>query len=96
MKEELFQDLLTSIKQMAKMKSVGQVTDASWYEAMNKVMNINLKPRDYTYPGNILITYQKDLSKHVYLDELEGQEELRKEYFAKRWNLKNSALKRIA
>lgn len=62
------------------MIKIGQVTDKLWYEAMNKVMDINLKPKDYTYPGNILITYQKDLSNRIYLDEYPEQKELRKQY----------------
>ncbi|HUS49515.1 MAG TPA: hypothetical protein VMZ91_05085 [Candidatus Paceibacterota bacterium] len=32
----------------------------------------------------------------VYLDEYPEQKEERKEFFAKRWNLQNEALKRIA
>jgi len=32
----------------------------------------------------------------IYLDEYPEQKELRKEYFAKQWNLKNESLKKMA
>jgi len=32
----------------------------------------------------------------IYLDEYEGQKEARKDYFAKKWNLNNSFLKKLS
>lgn len=65
------------------MTDVGKVTDIRWYEAMQEEHNINLIPEGYTYPGNISITYQKDLSSRIYLDEYPEQKELRDEWLEK-------------
>ena len=41
-----------------------------------------------------LMIYQN--RARIYLDEYEGQIELEKEYMATKWNLKNTALRKLA
>jgi len=72
--------------------NIGQVTDKSWYEAIEKELDLKLDSNGYTYPGNILFGFQKDFSNRVYLDEYEEQEKLRKRWFAIRWHYKSNWL----